>query len=142
LHVAAARPFNVGDSHSGYIENIMTTSNKILGAICSFLTYDNSGSVNWEVSLSAIQKAVDSELAEARRHDATISAALDKLYDAAPIGSSFPTPMVVSVIASELASGNLARMAELSPLVAAFVERSPRFQAKRGRSGGLSRVGG
>jgi hypothetical protein len=125
---------------SRYIENIMATS-KILGAVGSFLTYFTDGSVNWEVSISTIQNAVESELREARAYDETISAALDKLYDAAPAGSSFPTPMVVSLVASELAGGNMARMAELTPLVVAFVERSPRFQSKRGRSGGLFRIG-
>ena len=114
---------------------------KVLSSLSGFIVYANDGSVDWNATIPAIQNAVESELNEARAYDETISAALDKLYDAAPAGSSFPTPMVVSLVASELAGGNMARMVELTPLVAAFVDRSPRFQPKRGRSGGLFRVG-
>jgi hypothetical protein len=114
---------------------------KVLSSLSGIVSFLSDGSVDWDATIPAIRNAVESELNEARAHDGKISAALDKLYDASPIGSSYRTDMVVSTIAGELSAGNLSAMASLMPLVEAFIERSPRFQAKRGRSGGLSRVG-
>ena len=114
---------------------------KVLSSLSGFIVYANDGSVDWDATIPAIRNAVESELNEARAHDASISAALDKLYDASPAGASYRTDMVVSTIAGELSAGNLSAMATLLPVVEAFIERSPRFQSKRGRNGGLSRVG-
>lgn len=115
-------------------------SKSLLSVLADVINYSN-GEVEWVSTFAAIREAVDAEIAESRAHDAAISAALDRLFDGAPAGASFPTPMVVQSVAGEIAGGNFAVAMTLAPLVEAYIRRSPRFEAKRGRSGGLRRVG-
>ena len=113
---------------------------KVLSAVVSLLAFNEDGTVNWEVSGEVLFSAINAEVEEARKHDAAISAALDSLFDRVPAGTRLPTPMVCQAIAGELSGGDLVKMAELSGMVADYLERSSRFESKRGRSGGLARL--
>lgn len=114
---------------------------KMLSNLADFIVYFADGSLNAEATGSAVCAALEAELHEARRHDTAIEAALDRLFDTVPVGTRLPTPVVTQTVAGELAAGNIAAMVTLGPVVAAFIARSPRFESKRGRSGGLTRIG-
>lgn len=113
---------------------------KLISILGDFVSYNN-GELDREATASAVCAALEAELAEARRHDAAIEAALDRLFDTVPVGTRLPTPVVAQTVAGELAAGNMAAMVALVPVVGAFIARSPRFESKRGRSGGLTRIG-
>lgn len=113
---------------------------KLLSALADVIVYVN-GEVDWDSTFGGIKSAISKEIADNRAHDTAISAALNRLYDNAPAGSSFPTPMVVQSVAGEIANGNFALAMTLAPMVENFIRRSPSFEAKRGRAGGLRRIG-
>lgn len=118
----------------------MSDTKKILGAVSTFVAYNADGTLNEGATASALLAQIRAEIEENRAYDAVIGQALHTLFDRLPADGKLPTPMVVQAVASELASGDIARVVTLAPMVADYIERSPHFQAKRGRSGGLQRV--
>lgn len=118
----------------------MADNKKILAALKDFVVFASDGSLDWEITGEAIRQQLLSDIELSRKSDAVIEAALDALYDKLPVGTGIPTPMVANAVASELSGGNLIAMAEITGKVTDFLDRCPRFQSKRGRSGGLFRV--
>lgn len=119
----------------------MSASIKILAAVSSFIVRDSSGGVQWESTLAGIKGAMLTELATSAETDKRIEEALDSLYDSVPVGTGLPGPTVVQTVAASLAGGNLAEQIRLVAEIEGYLTRSPRFVSKRGRSGGLFRVG-
>lgn len=114
---------------------------KVLAAVSSFLVFNTDGSVNWERSSTAIRNAVEGEIAENRGYDTAIEQALDRLFDKIPAGTGVRTPLAVQAVSAELCGGDIMQMTEFSAKVEDYLNRSGRFVGKRGRSGGLFRVG-
>jgi hypothetical protein len=117
------------------------SKNTILNAVSSFIASAADGSVDWDRTLADIKLAVCAELEASKANDAKIESALDSLFDMVPSGTGVPSPAVVQAVASSLAEGNFARQLEWVPQVESYLLRSPRFVSKRGRSGGLFRIG-
>jgi hypothetical protein len=115
-------------------------TNKILASVASFIVSDN-GSINWEGTLGRIRSQLEAEISANAERDVQIEAALDSLYDMLPPGAPLPTPTVVQTVAAALAGGNLAEQVRLAAEVDDYLKRSTRFVSKRGRSGGLFRIG-
>lgn len=119
----------------------MATSTPVLSALASVIAYNADGSVDMDTTLLQVQVAITTELEAARANDAAFEAALDALFDTLTPGKGVPTPFAVRHACAAVANGNVERELELTPLCQAFVARSPRFEAKRGKSGGLFRIG-
>lgn len=113
----------------------------LLSAIASLITYNQDGSVDLDATGLAVQVALATELEAARANDAAFEVALDRLFDSRPAGKPIPTPFAVQTAATEVAGGDVDKLLELIPLCEAFVKRSPRFEARRGKTGGLFRIG-
>lgn len=113
---------------------------KVLSAVASYLAFNEDGTVDWEISGEKLFAQINSEVEESRQYDTAISEALDRLFDRVPAGTRLPTPMVCQAVAGELSGGDLSKMVELGNLVSDFLDRSTRFDSKRGRSGGLART--
>lgn len=118
----------------------MSTTN-ILSAVSALIVRDSAGSVQWETTLGAIRSAMESEIAANLESDGKIEGALDSLYDSVPVGTGLPGPTVTQTVAASLAGGNLAQQIAWVAKIEDYLSRSPRFVSKRGRSGGLFRVG-
>ena len=114
---------------------------KILSAVSQFLVLDNDGSVDWEGTLGSIQAQMEMELVENQESDSSIEAALDSVYDSMDPGIGLPTPVVVQTVSAALANGNLQEQILFAGKVEDFLSRTNRFVSKRGRSGGLFRIG-
>lgn len=114
---------------------------KILSAVISFITSNEDGSVNWERTLGGIRSQLEAEILANAERDVKIEEALDSLYDTLEPGSSLPTPTVVQTVAASLAGGKLAEQVRIAGEVDDYLKRSTRFVSKRGRSGGLFRIG-
>ena len=114
---------------------------KVLSLLSDLVTFAADGSLDAAATANAVIATLEAELREARKYDAAIAAALDRLFDGLPPGTRLPTPVAAQTVAGEVAAGNVALMVALVPVVAAFIARSPRFEAKRGRNGGLTRIG-
>jgi len=112
----------------------------ILSALSNYVSYSN-GEVDWDNTMLVIQQTLESEFATSRENDSLLEAALDRLFDRVPVGTSIPTPIAVQTAASEVAGGDFNKMQSLMPSCEALIARSPRFQSKRGRNGGLFRIG-
>lgn len=119
----------------------MASMINILGSLSAFIVRTEDGSVNWDSTLEAIQGQILRELEENGKSDGVIEGSLDSLYNAVPAGTGLPTPMVVQTVAASLAGGNIASQVEWAGKVSDYLSRSQRFVSKRGRSGGLFRVG-
>lgn len=119
----------------------MSNAAKILAAVSSLVVRDSSGGVQWDRTLSAIRAQMEMEMEANRQNDARIEASLDSIYDNLPPGTGLPRPVVVQTVAAALSGGNLAEQVRLAGEIEDFLTRSPRFVAKKGRSGGLFRVG-
>ena len=117
------------------------SSIKILSIVASFIVTNDDGSINWKSTLAGLRSKMEEEILANAEKDMHIEAALDSLYDAMPPGSSLPTPTAVQTVAASLAGGNLAEQVRIAADVEEYLKRSPRFVAKRGRSGGLFRIG-
>lgn len=113
----------------------------ILGSLSAFIVRTEDGSVNWESTLEAIQGQIVRELEENSKTDGVIEGALDSLYDSLPVGTGLPTPMVVQTVSASLAGGNIQAQIAWTAKVEDYLARSQRFVSKRGRSGGLFRIG-
>jgi hypothetical protein len=114
---------------------------KILSAVSAFIVLDNAGSVDWEGTLGSIQAQMEMELVENRESDLKIEAALHSIYDSMDPGIGLPTPVVVQAVSASLAGGNLQGQILFAAKVEDFLGRTNRFVSKRGRSGGLFRIG-
>lgn len=112
----------------------------LLSKVQDFISYNNDMSVDWDNTLLAIQYKLESEINDARENDAKFEQALDRLFDRLPLGTGIPTPIAVQTVCSEVAGGDFTKLQTLMAACEAFVERSARFQSKRGRNGGLFRV--
>lgn len=112
----------------------------LLSAVSSFVVSFTDGSVDWNATLDNIQTALANELEASRANDDALESALDRLFDRMPVGAGIPTPIAVQTAASEVAGGDFSKLQSLMVACEAFVERSARFQSKRGRNGGLFRV--
>lgn len=110
-------------------------------ASLSLIAHNQDGSVDMDTTALQVQVALAAELEAARANDQAFECALDRLFDSRPEGRSIPTDFAVQTAATEVAAGDVDKVLELIPLCEAFVKRSPRFEAKRGRNGGLFRVG-
>ena len=73
--------------------------------------------------------------------DSLIEVALDSIYDSMDPGTGLPTPVVVQTVSASLANGNLQEQIAFTAKVEDFLSRTNRFISKRGRSGGLFRIG-
>jgi hypothetical protein len=113
----------------------------ILTKVQAFISYSSNGEVNWEESMESLRAQLHLEVEEARENDRKFEEALDRLFDRVPHGTPIPTPIAVQTATAEVAGGDFSKLQELMPACESFVERSPRFQGKRGRNGGLFRVG-
>lgn len=116
-------------------------SNNILSTVSAFVALTNEGSVDWDITLSAIQTQIQIEMEENRKGDCEIEGAMDAIFDQVPAGTGIPTPMVVQTVSASLANGNIQSQIAWSGKVEDFLSRTNRFVSKRGRSGGLFRVG-
>lgn len=114
---------------------------KILSAVAAFLSTNEDGSVNWERTLGGIRAQLQAEISANAERDVQVEAALDSLYDTLAPGSSLPTPTVVQTVAASLAGGKLQEQIRIAGEVDDYLKRSTRFVSKRGRSGGLFRIG-
>lgn len=119
----------------------MSTTNTVLSAVSALIVRDSAGSVQWDSTLGAIRSAMESEIAANRESDVKIEAQLDVIYDSVPAGTGLPTPMVVQTVAASLAGDNLIERVAWAAKVYDFLSRTNRFVSKKGRSGGLFRVG-
>lgn len=116
-------------------------SNNIMSTVSSFVSFANDGSVDWDLTLTSIRAQMEMEIEENRKSDGEIEVGLDAIYDSLPVGTGLPTPMVVQTVSASLAGGNIQAQIAWTAKVENFLERTNRFVSKRGRSGGLFRVG-
>ena len=114
---------------------------KILSTVSAFVVLTNDGSVNWDSTLAGIRGQMEIEIEENRKGDLEIERGLDAIYDSLPVGTGLPTPMVVQTVSASMANGNIEAQIELVAKVEDFLKRTNRFVSKRGRSGGLFRIG-
>lgn len=99
-----------------------------------------NGAIDEGATAAAVVARLREEAVMSAHLDGAISACLDTLFDRIPAGTSLPTPMVVQTVTAEITGGNLAQYVEVSKKVEAFLDTCPRFESKRGRSGGLRRL--
>ena len=113
----------------------------ILSSVSAFVVLTNEGSVVWDSTLAGIRGQMQIEMEENSKSDGEIEVGLDSLYDSLPVGTGLPTPMVVQTVSASLASGNIQAQIAWTAKVEDFLGRTNRFISKRGRSGGLFRIG-
>ena len=113
----------------------------ILSAVSAFVSFANDGSVDWDLTLAGIRGQMQIEMEENRKGDEQIEVGLDAIYDSLPVGTGLPTPMVVQTVSASLAGGNIQDQIAWTGKVENFLARTNRFVSKRGRSGGLFRIG-
>lgn len=103
------------------------------------VSLNTDGSVDWEVTLSAIQSKVETELAESSERDSVIETKLYELFAKLPEGGSLPRPIAASMVVSEVvgSTGDIAAMAAWTNHVNDYLDRTDKFVGKRGRNGGL-----
>lgn len=114
--------------------------NNILNTISSMIV-SNNGIVDWDITLDNIKSQLVKEIEESQKSDSLIEKELNELFDMVPAGTGVPSPAVVQAVSSNLAGGNFAKQLEFVPMVESFLGRTNRFVSKRGRSGGLFRIG-
>lgn len=113
----------------------------ILNVVSSFVSFSNDGSVDWDLTLAGIRAQMQIEMEENQKGDEQIEVGLDTIYDSLPAGTGLPTPMVVQTVSASLAGGNIQEQISWTGKVEDFLARTNRFVAKKGRSGGLFRIG-
>jgi hypothetical protein len=116
-------------------------SKNILSTVSSFVSFSNDGSVDWDITLSSIQTQMQMEMKENQEMDSLIETALHSIYDSMDPGIGLPTPVVVQTVSASLANGNLQEQIAFTAKVEDFLSRTNCFISKRGRSGGLFRIG-
>ena len=114
---------------------------KIVASLSDVLVFAADGSVKWEDSFAAIQNAVEAELEENRSFDSTVCGALDQFFDTVPANVGVAAPFVIQAVSAQLSGGNFLVAAEYAKKVSEYLDRSTRFVSKRGRNGGLFRIG-
>ena len=116
-------------------------SNNIMSTVSSFVSFSNDGSVDWDNTLTSIRAQMEMEIEANQKSDGEIEVGLDTIYDSLPAGTGLPTPMVVQTVSASLAGGNIQDQIAWTGKVENFLARTNRFVSKRGRSGGLFRIG-
>ena len=116
-------------------------SKNIISTVSHLLSNNSNGGIDWEVSLLSIRMQMEVEMCEKREWDVKIENSLDAIYDSMDPGVGLPTPVVVQTASANLAEGNLQEQIRIASLVEDFLQRTNRFVSKRGRSGGLFRIG-
>jgi len=112
----------------------------ILKALSSHLCYDSHGNVDVDGTMLAIQSDLQNELERVAEQDKVFSNHLDTIFNNSNGVEGLPTKWVAGKVAQIVAAGDEVMERELIAEVESFIDRCPRFEARRGRKGGLFRV--
>jgi hypothetical protein len=108
----------------------------------NLVCFNTDGSVDWDVTSENIRCVVDQEVFNCAEADSKIETALNEVFNQLPDGAHIPSPLAVNLVVSKIAiPGDITSMTEATNQVNAYLERSTKFVGKRGRNGGLTRVG-
>lgn len=109
----------------------------------SLVAFNNDGSVDTDSTNLNIQLHLQGELDSRREVNAQIEQELDLFFNSkvSDPNRGVPTGMVTNQVAMNLSGGDLDKGMEIAALVEEFIKTSPRFESRRGRNGGLFRVG-
>lgn len=113
----------------------------ILKAVSSFLSYNADGSIDIDGTMLQIQDNLQTELAQVAERDKVFQNHLNAIFDNSNGDEGLPTKWVAGKVAQIVACGDEVMERELIAEVEDFIARSPKFEARRGRKGGLFRVG-
>lgn len=102
---------------------------------------NGSNGIDLDATMGKLKAALYAELEAQAGTDAKIEAALDTLFDGVEAGKAIPTDACIGKVANDLAGGDILAVAEWTVAVRDFLSRSARFTGKRGRNGGVIRVG-
>lgn len=115
-------------------------SKSLISQLGSFLKFDASGNVKWDDTLGSIKRQLVAELEEAKKNDARFEVEIDRFFDRFKGETGVKITTLASLVATRIAGDDLELSMELEPQVIAFIKRTPRFNSKRGKGGGVFRL--
>lgn len=107
----------------------------------SLVVRDASGEVDLEATAEKVKFDLSMEVEATRELDVQIERELDTLFNEVGAGKGVPTPFAVSRVATRIGGDDLDSVMALQVSVEDYLKRSPRFESRRGRNGGLFRKG-
>ena len=113
----------------------------ILKVLTSYLVYATDGNVDVDSTMSNVQAELQLDLERVAEQDRQFASIINRIFDNHTGDRGIPTKWLCGKVAAIVAQGDDEREKVLIGEVASFIERSPRFDAKRGKTGGLFRVG-
>lgn len=115
-------------------------SKSLISTLGSHLRFDARGNVRWDETLGAIKLQLQNELEEAKKNDAAFSLEIDRFFDRFKGETGVKITTLASHVATRIAGDDLELSMDLEPQVIAFIKRTPRFNSKRGKGGGVFRL--
>ena len=115
-------------------------SKSLISQLGSFLKFDSQGNVRWDDTLGSIKRQLVTELEDAKKNDARFEVEIDRFFDRFKGETGVKITTLASLVATRIAGDDLELSMELEPQVIAFIKRTPRFNSKRGKGGGVFRL--
>lgn len=115
--------------------------NKILSVLVNagVVSFKADGSIDLEATSENVKVRLGEEEIANRAEDGKIETALCEVF--ATLGlETVPAPTLTAMAAVSLAGSQPARVAEYQAKVTEYLARSPRFQGKRGKGGGIVKL--
>ena len=127
-------------AHLDQLARNNTMSKSLISTLGSYLRFDARGNVRWDDTLGAIKLQLQNELEESKKNDAAFSLEIDRFFDRFKGETGVKITTLASLVATRIAGDDLELSMDLEPQVIAFIKRTPRFNSKRGKGGGVFRL--
>jgi hypothetical protein len=115
--------------------------NKILSVLVNagVVSFKSDGTIDLETTGALVAARLAEEEVANRAEDGAIEDSLVQVFGTLGL-ETIPAPTLTAMAAVALAGSQPARVAEYQAKVSEYLARSPRFQGKRGRNGGIVKL--